>query len=97
MAECPPRLFAEWMAFDRLSPIGDRRGDIQMAMIVSTIYNVNRTDGGTTTVQDVLGHLKYGTPEEEDEGEEPDPEQVAAYCAAMKAACAAGNAAFGNR
>ncbi len=28
-----------WMAYDKITPIGDRRGDIQTAMITSSILN----------------------------------------------------------
>lgn len=36
--------FAEWLAYDRLEPIGDRRGDFQAALIARTIAEVNRDE-----------------------------------------------------
>jgi len=36
------REFAEWMAFARLEPLGERRGDWQAALVASTVANVNR-------------------------------------------------------
>jgi len=32
--------FLEWMAFDKLEPIGDKRGDWQAAVICSTLANI---------------------------------------------------------
>jgi hypothetical protein len=34
--------FAEWMAYDRIDPIGRKRADILAAHIVATIYNSRR-------------------------------------------------------
>ena len=34
--------FMEWMAFDRLDPIGPDRGDLHAGIIASTVANVNR-------------------------------------------------------
>lgn len=34
----------EWIAFNQLSPIGDDRGDLQAAIITSTLANVNRAE-----------------------------------------------------
>ncbi len=39
------RELSEWMAFDLVEPIGGRRGDIQAAIVASTIANVNRGKG----------------------------------------------------
>jgi Protein of unknown function (DUF4035) len=36
------REFTEWQAFARLSPLGGARGDIQAAVIASTVANVHR-------------------------------------------------------
>lgn len=41
-AALTPREFAEWAAFDRLEPIGGRRGDWHAALVATTIANVNR-------------------------------------------------------
>ena len=40
------RGFTEWMAFDRVEPIGGRRSDYQAAIIASTVANANRHKGG---------------------------------------------------
>ncbi|QXO52827.1 phage tail assembly protein T [Morganella morganii] len=40
-----------WMAFDRISPIGDIRGDIQTAHIVSSLYG---SQGGKTNLSDAM-------------------------------------------
>lgn len=37
--------FCEWIVFDQLEPIGDRRADLQAAIVASTIANVNRPRG----------------------------------------------------
>lgn len=37
-----PRELHEWTVYDRLEPIGGRRGDFQAALIATTIANVNR-------------------------------------------------------
>lgn len=34
--------FAEWMAFFRVEPFGDVRGDLQAGIVASTVANVNR-------------------------------------------------------
>ena len=36
------RLLSEWMAFDLVSPIGEKRADIRMAILASILANVNR-------------------------------------------------------
>lgn len=49
-----------WIEFDRLSPIGDRRGDIQAALVASSVY---RSQGGKATLEDML--LRWGQQQEE--------------------------------
>ncbi|EOG5446379.1 DUF4035 domain-containing protein [Morganella morganii] len=44
-----------WMAFDRLSPIGDIRSDIQTAHIVSSLYGAH---GGKLSLNDAM--LQWG-------------------------------------
>ncbi len=44
-----------WIEFDRLSPIGDKRGDIQAALVASSVY---RSQGGKATLDDML--LRWG-------------------------------------
>lgn len=36
------RELMEWMAFDSMEPIGDRRGDLQNAMLMCLLANINR-------------------------------------------------------
>lgn len=52
-----------WLAYNRMSPIGDTRGDIQTASIVSAVIN---SQGGKISMDDAL--LKWGEPEKEEEG-----------------------------
>ena len=52
-----------WIEFDRLSPIGDKRGDIQAALVASSVY---RSQGGKATLDDML--LLWGPQPEEDDG-----------------------------
>lgn len=42
MDQITSRQFVDWMAFERLDPIGGQRGDIQAGVIASVIANVNR-------------------------------------------------------
>ncbi|MFP2504418.1 DUF4035 domain-containing protein [Buttiauxella gaviniae] len=49
-----------WIAFDRISPIGDWRGDIHAAQISAAALN---SQGGKTTIGDL--QLKWGESEEE--------------------------------
>lgn len=51
-----------WIAFDRISPIGDWRGDAQAAQISVAMLN---SQGGKFTIPDVM--LKW---EEQEEGAE---------------------------
>lgn len=39
LREMPYPRFLEWQEYDRISPIGDRRGDWQAASICSAIFN----------------------------------------------------------
>jgi hypothetical protein len=57
-----------WMEFDRISPIGDVRGDIQAAQVASAVFN---SQGCKTTLQDVL--LRWQQDEAEAEAEQGDP------------------------
>ncbi|MDT0305060.1 phage tail assembly protein T [Streptomonospora wellingtoniae] len=46
LARISSRELSEWIAFEkRAGPLGQRRGDIHMAVITSAIYNVNRKKG----------------------------------------------------
>ncbi|MBD9642926.1 DUF4035 domain-containing protein [Pantoea sp. PNT02] len=51
-----------WIVYDRLSPIGDFRGDIQAAQISAAVLN---SQGAKTTISDL--QLKWGEAEEEKE------------------------------
>lgn len=51
-----------WIAYDRLSPIGDWRGDVQAAQVATATINAQ---GGKLSLNDVL--LKWGVSEEERE------------------------------
>jgi len=51
-----------WIAFDRISPIGDWRGDAQSAQIAAAVFNAQ---GGKANIPDLM--LKFG-PQDEDEG-----------------------------
>ncbi|WP_455852688.1 phage tail assembly protein T [Pantoea endophytica] len=51
-----------WIAFDRQSPIGDWRGDVQSAQIATAIFN---SQGGKATINEML--LQWGQAEEEEE------------------------------
>ena len=52
-----------WIAYDRMSPIGDWRGDVQAAQISAAAFNAQ---GGKANMADLL--LKWGS--EGDGGEE---------------------------
>jgi len=49
-----------WIAYDRLSPVGDWRGDVQAAQVSTAILNAQ---GGKATINDML--LKWSQTEEE--------------------------------
>ncbi|PHM22296.1 phage tail assembly protein T [Xenorhabdus ehlersii] len=49
-----------WMAYDRTSPLSDRRGDIQAAQIASAVY---QSQGAKISLSDAL--LKWGDSDEE--------------------------------
>lgn len=51
-----------WIAYDRLSPIGDWRGDVQAAQVSTAVLNAQ---GGKATIDEML--LKWGKAEEEEE------------------------------
>lgn len=51
-----------WIAYDRMSPIGDWRGDVQAAQVATATINAQ---GGKLSLNDVL--LNWGQTEEEKE------------------------------
>lgn len=48
-----------WIAYDRMSPIGDWRGDVQAAQISAAVFNAQ---GGKYEISDLL--LKFGQQDE---------------------------------
>ena len=68
------REFAEWQAFDRISPIGDIRSDWQAALIASTVARVFGSKG-KHRIDDFL--LRFGP------RELPDPEDLGRRVMAM--------------
>jgi len=81
------RELAEWMAYDRMSPIGTDRADIQTGIIASTVANSTRNPKKRRkpwTVKDFIP--KYGRQEE---SEPLSPEKSVALIAQL-------NAAFGG-
>lgn len=59
------RAFAEWMAFDRLEPIGEGRADLRAGIIASTVFNMNR--GKDTPARSPSDYMPTFTQEERDE------------------------------
>lgn len=55
------REFTEWMAYDRLDPIGDDRADWNAASIACAVTNPHRTKKEPYKVKDFMP--QYGTPE----------------------------------
>ncbi|CDG91785.1 Gp14 [Xenorhabdus bovienii str. feltiae Florida] len=51
-----------WMAYDRRSPLSDRRGDIQAAQIASAVY---QSQGGKVKLEDAL--LQWGADPPQDD------------------------------
>ncbi|ERK18618.1 hypothetical protein L579_1942 [Pantoea sp. AS-PWVM4] len=51
-----------WLAYDRISPIGDWRGDIQAAQVVTAVLNAQ---GAKASISEMV--LKWGQAEEEEE------------------------------
>lgn len=59
------REFYLWVGFDRISPIGDERGDIQSAQVASSVY---QSQGAKVSLSDVIlqfGHEKNGNNEDD--------------------------------
>lgn len=61
LGEMDSRELTEWMAFDRVEPIGGRRSDFQAAIIASTVANSNRGKGRALKPDDFVP--EYGAPE----------------------------------
>ena len=58
-----------WIAYDRVSPIGDWRGDVQAAQISAAAFNAQ---GGKANIAELV--LKWGG-EEDEAGETTELEQ----------------------
>lgn len=58
-----------WIAYDRVSPIGDWRGDVQAAQVSAAAFNAQ---GGKANMAELV--LKWGG-EEDDGGETTELEQ----------------------
>ncbi|KKL54307.1 hypothetical protein LCGC14_2266740 [marine sediment metagenome] len=46
--------FAEWVAYSRLDPFGNERGDLHAAMNLSMLYNINRGKSATKSPADFM-------------------------------------------
>lgn len=42
LCEIDSRELAEWMAYDRLEPFGEQRGDVRTAIVAQTVANTHR-------------------------------------------------------
>jgi len=51
------------MAFDRVSPIGDERGDVHAAMLSTLLFNIKR---GKNSAKKIIDFMPYVTKEERD-------------------------------
>lgn len=54
----------EWMAYDRISPLGDRRGDWQAASVCAAVVNSAAARSGSTHRVRVSDMLLEFTPDE---------------------------------
>jgi len=66
------REYAEWMAYYRLEPFGEERGDLRAGVVAATVANVNRDPkvrGEPYSPRDFM-------PLVEEETEAPEPEEV---------------------
>lgn len=52
------RELAEWMAFDRISPIGEDRADLRAGIIASVIANSHRVKGDPFTPADFMPFIE---------------------------------------
>ncbi|EJD6408280.1 DUF4035 domain-containing protein [Providencia rettgeri] len=57
-----------WMAYDKMSPISDRRGDINTAMIASAVLNAA---GAKVSVSELVPIWDQDAANEEAEGSDP--------------------------
>lgn len=74
MQRIDSRELTEWLAYDRISPIGQERGDVQAASVALTVANFNRTRKEPYSLSDFLPHY----------GEKPEPQTQEQISAALK-------------
>lgn len=65
-----------WMAFDRVSPIGDERNDFHSAQISAAVINAQKTKD-FVPISDML--LRWNEPEQVDDPEEEDTSGLEAF------------------
>jgi hypothetical protein len=53
-ASITSKQFSEWMAFDRIEPIGEERIERMLALVCAVIANCHRTKGRKWQVKDFL-------------------------------------------
>ena len=70
----------EWFAFYNLSPFGDDRGDLQSAIVASTVYNMLKGKGHSMGLSDFLPVF------DEQEAPRQTTEQMKAVVAKFKSA-----------
>lgn len=75
--------FAEWMAYDRLEPIGPRRADLNAAIIAASVYNARRTKRSDKVADPKQFMPTYWKPEPEPATAEEMFEQVKALNAML--------------
>jgi hypothetical protein len=64
------RELSEWMAYYRLEPFGDERGDLQAGIVASAVYNVYRDPRKTDPFEPRDFLLEFAEPEEEEKPSE---------------------------
>ena len=66
LAELSSTQIAEWMAYFRLEPSGERRADLRAGIIASTVANAHRAkDSRPYKPQDFMPDFEQGTDEDE--------------------------------
>ena len=68
--EVDSREFVDWVAFNRINPIGQERADFQTASIVHAIHHIGLVQRDPTELNDHL--LQFSTQREEVEEQTPD-------------------------
>lgn len=66
LAEMTSTQIAEWMAYFRLEPFGERRADLRAGIIASTVANAHKAkDSRPYKPQDFMPDFEQGTDEDE--------------------------------